>query len=178
MQLDVREVVRWTVRVVQTDSHKHDARFVHYSVKIGWCVVTCVLKVFAVRVLYASSGWSLDSDVSGHPSHPSKDKKHAKVQSMTEPLTKLTCRRLSHNQRWRPYLNVISGWKILSGKPDVTSWLTRWRTNVQTGYPTECVRRLHVKNVNLRGLLDSDRPCTVALHLSARWLFGSAWPFG
>ena len=35
--------------------------------------------------------------------------KHVKVQSMTEPLTKLTCKRLSHNQRWRPYLNVISG---------------------------------------------------------------------
>jgi len=33
-----------------------------------------VLKVFAVRVLYASSVWSLDSDVAGHPSQPSKDK--------------------------------------------------------------------------------------------------------
>ena len=77
-------------------------------------------------------------------------KKHVKVQSMTEPLTKLTCKRLSHNQRWRPYLNVISGLKILSGKPDVTSWLTRWRTNVQTGYPTECIRRLHVKNSSER----------------------------
>ena len=32
-------------------------------------------------------------------------------------------------------------------KPDVTSWLTRWRTDVQTGYRTECVRRLHVKRV-------------------------------
>ena len=60
----------------RTVSHEHTARTAHYSIKIDWCVVTYVLKVFAVRVLYASSGSSLDSDVSGHPSHPSKDKKY------------------------------------------------------------------------------------------------------
>ena len=60
---------------MRTDSHEHNAHVVHCSIKIGWFVFTYVLKVFAVRVLYASSGWSLDSDVSGHPSHRSKDKK-------------------------------------------------------------------------------------------------------
>jgi hypothetical protein len=65
---------------VQTDSREHDTRYVHYSIKIEWCVVTYVSKFFAVRVLYAPSGWSLGSDVSGHPSHSSKDKK--KCQSL------------------------------------------------------------------------------------------------
>ena len=43
----------------RTDSHEHNARRVHYSINIGWRVVTYVLKGFAVRVFYASSGWWL-----------------------------------------------------------------------------------------------------------------------